>query len=293
MKQLQLNGANGVSQHAEKTRIIDDFLKEIRNYPVPTQEEENELIRKYHSTHDISIRNYLVCCHQRFVYSAAKRYTVDPELVMELVGEGNLGLIEAIEKFNPDNNNKLLTYAQCYIRRNMNYYLNRTKIVRRDSDSKIGTRLETERNLFFSNNGRMPTNDELRDIMKEKYEINYISDYDLEIPTFLSTDFVAPNCYCDEGEVSTFLDSPEFTSHTSCENGYVGAIENDDIKATILAALECLSEREKDIVKMLFGIDYPEDIDPDVIAEKYGITRTRVFQIRAEALKTMKYAVSA
>ena len=294
MKKLLINGAFDTTQHFERTKTVDEYLNGIRKYPVPSQEEEMELLKKYHETHDIEIRNYLVCCHQRFIYSAAKRYTVDPELVMELVGEGTLGLIEAIEKFDPNSrDNKLITYAQCYIRRNMNYYLAKAKIVRRDSDSKIGHRLEVERNAFFNKEGRMPTNDELRDIMSEKYGINHISNSDLEVPSFFSTDVQMQSHFDDDGDCGTILDNGEFVSHVSTFNDYEDTIEEDDIKATVVAAMENLNEREKDIVKMLFGIDYPEGIDPDIIAAKYGITRTRVFQIKREAVQKMKYAISA
>lgn len=296
MKKTLLNGEFGSIQHFERTNVIDKYLLEISKYKVPTQEEEISLLKKYKETHDVEIRNFLVCCHQRFVYSAAKHYTVDPDLVMELVGEGNLGLIEAIEKFDPDTkSNKLITYAQCYIRRNMNFYINKTNIVRRDSDNKIGTKLETERSIFFNKNCRYPTNDEMRDIMKDKYGLPFVSDYDLEIPSFCSTDVVMQSHFnggYDE-EVISFVDKTLYDNSFFAINDCENSLEIDDAHTMIMSALEELDDREKDIVMMLFGIGYPADIDPDDIAKKYGVTRTRVFQIKREAVNKMRYALTA
>lgn len=296
MKKTLLNGEFGTTLHFERTKCIDDYLLAISKYQVPTQEEEISLLKEYHKTHNIEIRNYLVCCHQRFVYSAAKHYTVDPDLVMELVGEGNLGLIEAIEKFDPENkSNKLMTYAQCYIRRNMNFYINKTNIVRRDSDNKIGTKLETERSLFFNKNGRYPSNDEMRDIMKEKYGVPFVSDYDLEIPSFCSTDVVMQSHFNGgyEEEVISYVDKAMYDNSEFAVNDCENNLDIDDARTMIMSAFEELDDREKDVVMMLFGIGYPAGIDPDDIAKKYGVTRTRIFQIKREAVKKMRYALTA
>lgn len=295
MKQMVINSTTNCQLHAEHTDTIEGFLRNIRKFPVPSAAEENNLLRKYHETHDINIRNYLVCCHQRFVYSAAKKYTIDPELVMDLVSEGNLGLIEAIEKFNPDeHDNKLITYAQSYIRRNMNFYISKSKTVRRDSDTKIGSRLSSERSLFFNEHGRLPVNEEIRDIMETKYGIKNINDIDLEISTFISCDtsYKSHGNNVDGGN-ALFMGDDEFVERTSSYNLYEQLIDEDYIKSTVLAALQTLDEREQDILKMLYGIDYPEGIDPDIIGEKYGITRTRIFQIKNQALKKMKYEIPA
>ena len=246
-------------------------------------------ITRYKVDGDIKARDMLVNCNQRFVYSAAKRFSNDPDTVLELVNEGNIGLIEAIERFDFTQGCRLLTYAQSYIRRNMVRFFCENKLVKRPSDKKIGSIVANERAMFYSLNERQPTIEELRSIMLNKYNINVKSDEDLYINDFVYVDDNVADTDDDYtiGETDTYLKS------TSSYNEYDDTIEQENTKAIVLAALSKLDDRTQTIVKMLYGIDCDREYSAYELAEMYGMTKTRINQIKNEAQKRLEYMITA
>lgn len=272
-----------------RNESISRYLNSIRNYKPLSFNDENMYITRYKVDKDMSARDMLVNCNQRFVYSAAKRFTNNPDIILELVNEGNIGLIEAIDKFDFTVGCRLLTYAQSYIRRNMVRFFCENKIVKRPSDAKIGSILATERAMFYNINERQPTIEELRAIMANKYNVNVINDSDLYLTDFVYVD----DCVSDADEEYKIEDTNEYLSATSSHNDYEDDIENDDTKATVLAALSKLDERTQDIVKMLYGIDCDREYSATELADMYGMTKTRINQIRNEAKRKLEYLITA
>ena len=284
-----INSNNSNVYFVNRNESIDRYLNSIRNYKPLEFEEENMYITRYKVDGDIKARDMLVNCNQRFVYSAAKRFSNDPDTVLELVNEGNIGLIEAIERFDFTQGCRLLTYAQSYIRRNMVRFFCENKLVKRPSDKKIGSIVANERAMFYSLNERQPTIEELRSIMLNKYNINVNSDEDLYINDFVYVDDNVADTDDDYtiGETDTYLKS------TSSYNEYDDTIEQENTKAIVLAALSKLDDRTQTIVKMLYGIDCDREYSAYELAEMYGMTKTRINQIRNDAQKRLEYLITA
>ena len=284
-----INSKNSNVYFVNRNESIDRYLNSIRNYKPMEFEEENMYITRYKVDGDIKARDMLVNCNQRFVYSAAKRFSNDPDTVLELVNEGNIGLIEAIERFDFTQGCRLLTYAQSYIRRNMVRFFCENKLVKRPSDKKIGSIVANERAMFYSMNERQPTIEELRSIMLNKYNINVKSDEDLYINDFVYVDDNVADTDDDYtiGETDTYLKS------TSSYNEYDDTIEQENTKAIVLAALSKLDDRTQTIVKMLYGIDCDREYSAYELAEMYGMTKTRINQIKNEAQKRLEYMITA
>ena len=284
-----INSNNSNVYFVNRNESIDRYLNSIRNYKPLEFEEENMYITRYKVDGDIKARDMLVNCNQRFVYSAAKRFSNDPDTVLKLVNEGNIGLIEAIERFDFTQGCRLLTYAQSYIRRNMVRFFCENKLVKRPSDKKIGSIVANERAMFYSMNERQPTIEELRSIMLNKYNINVNSDEDLYINDFVYVDDNVADTDDDYtiGETDTYLKS------TSSYNEYDDTIEQENTKAIVLAALSKLDDRTQTIVKMLYGIDCDREYSAYELAEMYGMTKTRINQIKNEAQKRLEYMITA
>ena len=284
-----INSNNSNVYFVNRNESIDRYLNSIRNYKPLEFEEENMYITRYKVDGDIKARDMLVNCNQRFVYSAAKRFSNDPDTVLELVNEGNIGLIEAIERFDFTQGCRLLTYAQSYIRRNMVRFFCENKLVKRPSDKKIGSIVANERAMFYSLNERQPTIEELRSIMLNKYNINVNRDEDLYINDFVYVDDNVADTDDDYtiGETDTYLKS------TSSYNEYDDTIEQENTKAIVLAALSKLDDRTQTIVKMLYGIDCDREYSAYELAEMYGMTKTRINQIKNEAQKRLEYMITA
>lgn len=284
-----INSKNSNVYFVNRNESIDRYLNSIRNYKPLEFEEENMYITRYKVDGDTAARDMLVNCNQRFVYSAAKRFSNDPDTVLELVNEGNIGLIEAIERFDFTQGCRLLTYAQAYIRRNMVRFFCENKIVKRPSDTKIGSIVANERARFYSLNERQPTIEELRSIMLNKYNINVTNDDDLYINNFVYVD----DNVADTDDDYTIGDTDTYLKGTSSYNEYEDTIEQDDTKAIVLTALSKLDKRSQEIVKMLYGIDCDREYSATELADMYGMTKTRINQIRNDAQKRLEYLITA
>ena len=286
---MVINSNNSNVYFVNRNNSIDKYLNTIRNYKPLAFDEENMYITKYKIDGDMKARDMLVNCNQRFVYSAAKRFSNNPDTVLELVNEGNIGLVEAIDKFDFTVGVRLLTYAQAYIRRNMIRYFCENRLVKRPSDTKIGSIISNERNAFYSMNERQPTIEELRSILLNKYNINVTNDEDFYINNFVYID----DNVSDSDDDFTFGDTSEYINHTSTYNDYEKDIEYDNTKAVVLAALSKLDNRSQDILKRLYGIGYDREYSASEIADMYGMTKTRINQIKNEAQKRLEYMFTA
>lgn len=284
-----INSKNSNVYFVNRNESIDRYLNSIRNYKPLEFEEENMYITRYKVDGDIKARDMLVNCNQRFVYSAAKRFSNDPDTVLELVNEGNIGLIEAIDRFDFTQGCRLLTYAQSYIRRNMVRFFCENKLVKRPSDKKIGSIVANERAMFYSLNERQPTIEELRSIMFNKYNINVNNDEDMYINDFVYVD----DNVADNDDDYTIGDTDTYLKSTSSYNKYEDTIEQENTKAIVLAALSKLDDRTQTIVKMLYGIDCDREYSTYELAEMYGMTKTRINQIKNEAQKRLEYMITA
>ena len=284
-----INRKNSNVYFVNRNSSIDRYLNSIRKYKPLEFEEENMYITKYKVDGDMKARDMLVNCNQRFVYSAAKRFSNDPDIVLELVNEGNIGLIDAIDRFDFTFGCRLLTYAQAYIRRNMVRYFCENRLVKRPSDYKIGSIVANERSIFYAMNERQPTIEELRSIMLNKYNINVINDEDLYINDFVYID----DNVSDNDDDFTFENTSEYLTNTSSYNEYENNIEQGHTKAIVLAALSKLDNRSQEIVKMLYGIDCDREYSAAELADMYGMTKTRINQIKNEAQKRLEYLITA
>lgn len=284
-----INSKNSNVYFVNRTDSIDRYLASIRDYKPLDFNEENMYITRYKVDGDMSARDMLVNCNQRFVYSAAKRFSNDPDTVLELVNEGNIGLIEAIDRFDFTVGCRLLTYAQAYIRRNMVRFFCENKIVKRPSDTKIGSIVANERANFHAVNERQPTIEELRSIMLNKYNIRVNNDEDLYINNFVYVD----DNVADTDDNYTFGDTDDYIKTTSAYNDYETTIEQENTKAIITAALSKLDERSQTIVKMMYGIDCDREYSASELADMYGMTKTRINQIKNDAQKRLEYLITA
>lgn len=284
-----INSNNSNVYFVNRNNSIDRYLNSIRNYKPLAFDEENMYITRYKIDGDMKARDMLVNCNQRFIYSAAKRFSNNPDTVLELVNEGNIGLVEAIDKFDFTVGVRLLTYAQAYIRRNMIRYFCENRLVKRPSDTKIGSIITNERNAFYSMNERQPTIEELRSILINKYNINVTNDEDFYINNFVYID----DNVSDSDDDFTFGDTSEYINSTSTYNDYEKDIEYDNTKAVVLAALSKLDNRSQDILKRLYGIGYDREYSASEIADMYGMTKTRINQIKNEAQKRLEYMFTA
>lgn len=275
----------------QQTDEIKAWWKTTRKYKPLTLEREQYLfseISEAEKTHD-KIRKEnavqeILMSNQRLLYSTATKFTQDPVKVLDYISEGSEGLLLAIGKFDPTKNVRFMTFASDYVYREMfEYNSDYGNIVRRSNDKKIGYRIKAIRDEFYTKNQRDPSNDEIKDILQERYNIDVSDNMDLLDVNVSSLDMPAS----EEGEDSS-SDVGEVAVRTASSNAYLDEEEMEYTEHLVNGLLSTLPERDREIVKMNYGIGYDYPMDPDDIADHFGLTRTRVNQIIASSIKDMR-----
>ena len=263
-------------------RTINDYLKEINTFKVLTTSEEKELIEKMLNG-DQEAKDRLISCNQRFVYAVAKRYANDDNL-LDLVNEGNLGLMQALDTFDPTKGNRFLSYAIWYIKREINAYLNNENLlIRKTNNTKTVYKINKIKQKFYSEHNRYPDVDEIADILEKEYGLKIKDKADLLDVTTTSIN----TCFDDE-DSKAFENSPYFTERTSIDNEYEEKMKKEHSSSVSGALLSMLTERERTIIKMAFGIGYNKEYTNAEIAQEIGMSSERVRQLKNGAIEKMQ-----
>lgn len=268
-------------------QTINTYLKEISKYKILTAKEEEDLITEMRAGNE-DARKRLIAANQRFVYAVAKRYG-NEDNVLDLVNEGNLGLMQALDTFDPAKGARFLSYAIWYIRREINSYLNNDNLlIRKTNNSKTVYKLAKIKAKFHAEHGRYPDVDEIAGILEREYGMTIKDKNDL---LDISTTSIS-TCFDDE-DSRAFENSPYFSEKTATDNDYNAEIDSEHNASLSGEMMSILSERERTIVKRAFGIGYNKAYTNAEIAEDIGMSSERVRQIKNGAIEKMKkYAVA-
>lgn len=259
---------------------LDKYLQEIGREELITVEEEVELaakIRKGGKEGRLALEK-LTRANLRFVVYVAKQYQNQGLSLPDLINEGNLGLIKAAEKFDETRGFKFISYAVWWIRQSILQALaEQSRIVRLPlnqvgSLNKIGKAFSK----FEQENERRPSPEELADQLD--LPVDKVADTMKVSGRHISVD--APFV---EGEDNSLLDILSNPDSPSADKTLV----NESLSKEIDRALDTLSEREKDIIKMFFGIGEQEKTLEE-IGDRFNLTRERVRQIKEKAIRRLR-----
>lgn len=268
-------------------RTINDYLKDINKYKVLTAKEEWQLIKQMRDG-DEKAKEKLIVSNQRFIYAVAKRYA-NADNVMDLVMEGNIGLMTALETFDGTKGNRFLSYAIWYIKRSIHAFINdENLLIRKTNNAKTVYKLAKIKEKFYAENNRYPDVDEIAAILETEYGLKIKDKTDLLDVTTTSIS----TCFDDE-DSRAFENTPYFTEKTAVDNEFLGEMDDEYNSAVSGALLSILTEREQNIVKRAFGIGYNKEYTNAEIAEDIGMSSERVRQLKNGAIEKMKqYAMA-
>ena len=263
-------------------RSLNDYLKEINKYKILTAAEESELIKQMRNG-DQNARTKLIASNQRFVYAVAKRYG-NEDNVLDLVNEGNIGLIQALDAFDETKGTRFLSCAIWYIRRQINGYLNSDNLlIRKTNNTKTVYKLSKIKEKFFAEHNRYPEVDEVADILENEYGLKIKDKTDLLDINTLSIS----TCFDDE-DARAFENSPYFSEKTAVDSEYLTEMDQEFNSVVSGTLISVLTEREKTIILMSFGIGYNKEYTNAEIAEEVGMSSERVRQLKKTAIEKMQ-----
>jgi RNA polymerase primary sigma factor len=249
------------------SEAVDRYLKDIKKYPLLTDEQEKELFANLTKENSDKI----IQSNLRFVVSIAKQYQGKGIELADLIAAGNIGLMQALNKFNPDMGFKFISYAVWWIRQSiLEEIMNNGKTIKVPAN-KVSNNIRILRTItaYEQEHGIPPSEDELSEILNISVE---------ELNNILKSNVVilGDSIKNDDGEEESIFDTIILDDYT----------EDDvlnDIKIAVNAALEELNPVEKVIIKDLFGFN-GEPKEPSVVAEQNNITVERVRQIKDKAI---------
>ena len=284
---MVVNLKSPTTDYFERTETLTRYYEDIRKYDVMSEEKEVEMFNLFKNGNKQEqeyARNFIINANQRFVVAMAKRFATN-ENILDLISEGNIGLIEAIKDFDITKGNKFITFAVWYVRRAINNYcINYGNLVKKTNLSKTYHVIAQATNKFIQTEYRQPTLEELLEIVNKEHKADIKSIEDI-IDTKISS---IDEGFNSEDDDAAFGEMSLYNSYSSSFNEYE-KISNDDFNNKLISSmLGKLPEREKTIIKMVFGIGYYREYELQEIAEELGLTTERVRQIKNSVLKEIK-----
>jgi RNA polymerase primary sigma factor len=259
-------------------RALQNYLREISKYPTLSREEEHELGLKARDG-DAEAMNRLVQANLKFVVKIAARYQNRGLSLSELISEGNIGLIKAIEKFDPSKDIKLISYAIWWIKQRIMLAVSEKSSLIRVPMGKSSSahRVKATQDRIFSETGETASTEELsektnlseKSIDQLKEQIVETTSYDELIQSGDFQEYSTRDLIVDKDLVD-----PQKLYY------------KERLQERIHRAIDKLDHREADIIRTYFGLNEShESMNFAQIAETMGLSRERVRQIQKEALK--------
>lgn len=257
------------------------YLREIGKIPLLNAEEELALAKKV-VTGDKKSKDKMAEANMRLVVSIAKRYSGRGLDFLDLIQEGNTGLLRAVEKFDPEKGFKFSTYATWWIRQAITRAIAdqaRTIRIPVHMVETINKLLRTQRRMTQELN-REPTIEELgKELEMEPEKVEYVMKIKQDI-----TSLDAGVGRDGDDEDSVLRDFIEDEDSTTPEESAAQQL----LKEQVQAILSTLSDREQKIIKMRFGLENGKSHTLEEVGQEFAVTRERIRQIEAKALAKLR-----
>lgn len=268
------------SQSTDDENVLSMYLKEINRIPLLTREEEDKYARAA-AAGDKTAKDKLVQANLRFVVNVAKKYQNQGLPLSDLISEGNIGLMNAIERFDVDKGYHFISYAVWWIRQAI-----------------LKAICEKSRMI------RLPLNraNELVQIEKVRKEIQGGQGEEAEMRQIAETLNMDPEHVADLINISRDLISLETPVYQEKDSSQLGDFVEDEgyqhpdsqviehtLKEDINQVLSTLSAKEAEIVQYRFGLNGRSPLSLKEIGDKYNLTKERIRQIEKKALKRLQH----
>jgi len=267
---------------------LDAYISAVHRIPVLSQDEEQTLSRRYNEQDDLESARKLVMSHLRFVVHVARGYSGYGLQIADLIQEGNIGLMKAVKRFNPDQGVRLVSFAVHWIRAEMHEFILRNwRIV------KVAT-TKAQRKLFFN-------------LRKSKKRLGWMNAEEVRM---VAQDLGVPEATVREMESRLSGRDIGFEAPADAEDdakpapeaflidegadpyeNVADADQADNQLDTLSAALKNLDERSRDIIQRRWLNEEKATLQD--LADEYGVSAERIRQVEANAMKKMRSLFAA
>jgi len=262
-----------------ETASLDKYLHEIGKESLITVEEEVELAQRIRKGDRLALEK-LTKANLRFVVSVAKQYQNQGITLPDLINEGNLGLIKAAEKFDETRGFKFISYAVWWIRQSILQALAEQSRIVRLPLNQVGSlnKINKAFSRFEQENQRVASPEEIAD------ELELTRDKIVDTMR-VSGRHVSVDAPFITGEENSLLDVLEDNEAPRTDKRLIA----ESLMSEIERALATLTERERQILKLFYGINTSE-LTLEEISDYFGLTRERVRQIKEKAIRRLRHS---
>ena len=256
------------------------YLQQIGKIPLLTPEEELEVAKKIYETQSEIARKVLINANLRLVVSIAKKYIGRGLSFLDLIQEGNMGLIRAVEKFDPNRGLRFSTYATWWIKFTIRRALADQGRMIRIPNYIIAniSKISRIRGQFFQDNGREPS-------LKELSVLSHMPEAKVKEVLSIIQEPLALETVVDSERQTTIMDFVADDSPSSNpSDSYFDTVRMRKFEEL----LTLLNEREAIIIRMRYGFDTGEKATLETVGNVLGITRERVRQLEAKAILKLR-----
>lgn len=259
------------------------YLKQINSIPLLSAEQEQNLAERAFNGSK-QARDELVEHNLRLVVSVAKKYMGCGLSFLDLIQEGNIGLIKASEKFDPNKGFKFSTYATWWIRQTITRALsNQSRTIRIPANmAELITQIKKMTNIMTQKMGRTPTEQEIAEGLNINIE-------KVKVALDLSQATSSLDATITKDDDTSFGD---LIADIEAKNPFEEILREDN-KHLIENIINTLEKREAEVLNMRFGINHDHAYTLEEIGQHYGLSKERIRQIETKALKKMRHPMRA
>jgi RNA polymerase primary sigma factor len=262
-----------------ESKSLDKYLQDISKLPLITADEEVELAQRIREGDQLAL-DKLTISNLRFVVSVAKQYQNQGLTLPDLINEGNAGLVKAAKRFDETRGFKFISYAVWWIRQAILQALAEQSRIVRLPLNKIGSinKINKAYSYLEQAHQRPPSPEEIA----KELEMT-VSDVKQSLKN--SGRHLSMDAPLKEGEDSSLYDVVKSGESPNPD----GTLMKDSLNLEVNRALNTLSQREADVIRLYYGISNEQPMSLEEIGETFGLTRERVRQIKEKGIRRLRH----
>ena len=273
--------AKEVAIDLESSDALNYYLAQLRETPLLSKEQEEELFHRLQNSEDVDAARKLVMSHLRFVVHIAKSYKGYGLPLLDIIQEGNVGLMKAVKKFDPSKKVRLLSFAIYWIRAEIHeFVLKNWRIV------KVAT-TKAQRKLFFKLRSKKTSSNWLSE--QEANDIASELNVDSKTVKLMESRLSGTDVAFDPIEEDENAPAGYLTQNTNPLSLLEMQDSDDDSSKRLNNALSKLDERSRDIILQRFLSEKKPTLDE--LSKKYSVSKERIRQIEEKSLNSLKETI--